>query len=275
MCRRAVIALVLGVVLLVAAASAPAATQTASSGQVTAAFSFKSTTDKFGFRTYRKQRLRIVRAGRTAYDQAVVSPNCGAQCAPGAPIGSGSSSVRVLDLTGDGEPEVVLDLYTGGAHCCVVAQVFAYGSATGSYAKTERDFGDPGYRIKPIGPGGRPQFISADDNFAYAFTSFADSGLPLQIWSFGSGRFTDVTRSHRGLVAKDAALWLRLFKHHLASGEGVLAAWAADEDLLGHRALVKRTLAHELKLGHLKGGLVNGQHYIKALNKLLHRLGYA
>jgi hypothetical protein len=272
--RRSALILIVSAALLVAGASALAATQTASSGQVTARYSLQSTTDKFGLKHYSHERLQILRGQTVAFDQPVASPHCGSQCNPGAPIASHASSVRALDLTADGEPEVLLDLFTGGAHCCILAQVFAYDAAKATYRKTERDFGDPGYQLKRIGPGGRPQFVSADDNFAYAFTSFAESGLPLQILSFGSGRFTDVTRTHRALVAKDAALWLRLFKHNITHGEGVLAAWAADEELLGHAKLVKRTLAGQLKLGHLRGGTVNGKTFIADLNQLLHRLGY-
>ena len=38
-----------------------------------------------------------------------------------------------------------------------------------------------------------------------------------------------------------AAMWMRLFNHHLSNGVGLIAAWAADEDLLGRSALVNTT----------------------------------
>jgi hypothetical protein len=53
-------------------------------------------------------------------------PACGGECAPGA-TGARASSVQVIDLDDTGQPNVVVDLYTGGAHCGSVAQVFTGG----------------------------------------------------------------------------------------------------------------------------------------------------
>ncbi len=84
--------------------------------------------------------------------------------------------------------------------------------------------------------------LSADAGFKYAFTDGADSGEPIQIWRFVPQRFVDVTRAYPGLIRTDAARWLRLFRHDLANGVGLIAAWAGDEELLGHDSLVQATL---------------------------------
>jgi len=275
---RRVSALALGVALLVLAAPAVALarTQTATSGAVTATFTF-TTTSHF---TYPTKSLTISRAGQVVYDQPVSSSFCGpagqaqAYCAPGAPE-AGQSSVHVLDLEPGGEPEVVLDLFTGGAHCCSVEQVFSFDPGTGIYAMSQHDFGDPGERIADLGHNGRLEFLTADDTFAYAFTAYAVSGLPIEILTFANGQFTNVTRQYPKLIAKDAAAYFKLFEQHVGDGVGVLAAWAADEDNLGHEALVSATLAKEQKAGDLRnpGGLA-GKRFIRALNKLLKRDGY-
>ncbi len=258
--------------VLAAPAAASAKTQTAHAGGVSASFSYTGR-----FPGYSRERLQIRRAGRVAYDAPVASSYCNPKfpCDPGA--GSGSApSVHVLDLESDRRPDVVLDLFTGGAHCCTVEQVFRLDRATGTYVKAERNFGDPGARIRDLRRDGRLEFVSADDSFAYAFTDFADSGFPVQILTFRGGRFVDVTRQYPALIRADAGRWLRLFKHHLDDGVGLIAAYAADEDLLGRYGLVRNTLARELRKGDLRslGGGPGGSRFVHALQKFLRQHGY-
>jgi hypothetical protein len=261
----------------VALATTLATTQTGSSGTVTAAFTFTVTKQN----TYPTKTLTISRSGQVVYDQPVSSRFCGpntalaqSYCAPGAPE-RGFSSVHVVDLESGGQPDVVLDLYTGGAHCCTVEQIFSFDSLTGTYVKTEHDFGDPGDEIKDLGHNGQLEFLTADDSFAYAFTDFADSGMPIEILAFANGQFTSVTRQYPKLIARNAASLFKAFKHNISDGVGLIAAWAADEYNLGHGALVKSTLAKELKAGHLRSLIEpGGRKFIRALNKLLRRDGY-
>ena len=146
--------------------------------------------------------------------------------------------MQVLDLEDNGQPDVVLDLYSGGAHCCSIEQVFSFDPGTMTYGMTQHDFGDPGEQIVDLGHNGRFEFLTADDSFAYEFTDFAASGLPIQILTFSGGRFLNVTRSYPGLIAKDAARWMKasssMAKQHYSDSVGLAAAWAADQELLGH-----------------------------------------
>ncbi len=260
------------VAVLAACASAFARTQTAQSGTVSARYSFSGR-----FPTYRDERLSITRAGVVAYDEPVTSSFCGTGCAPGAPE-AGASSLQIADLNADGELEVLLSLYSGGAHCCSIMQVFAFDPSTGGYVSSEHDFGDSGARLEDLGPLPGLKFVTSDDRFAYAFTDFAHSGLPLQILAFEGGRFVAVTRQYPALIARDAARWWRAFRHSHADGVGLIAAWAADQYLLGHRALVHRTLARQARLGHLHSGvgpvLPSGRKFVRALYRFLRRHGY-
>ena len=180
------------------------------------------------------------------YDQPVVSKFCGKLCWPGPAVGR-RPSVQVVDLEHTGEPDVVLDLYSGGAHCCTVVTVFSFDARhDDATSETERTFGDPDARIVDLAHDGRFEFLTADDSFAYRFTDYAASGLPIEILTFAGGHFTDVTRSYPKLIAKDAAFWLKAFKRmagdHYSDSVGVIAAWAADQYLLGHVKLVNRFL---------------------------------
>lgn len=262
--------------MLVLCATALAAThrvsQTARADGVEATFTFTVRTSGNAPPAYARERLAIVRNGRT-YTQALLDANC-PDCAPAEPE-RGGHSVRVLDIDGSGEPVAIVTLYTGGAHCCTVAEVFSYDPGTGGYVEADHNFADPAYRLERLTPGGDYRFVSADGRFEYAFTDYAASGAPLQIWAFQNGAFTDVTRSYPALVIRDAARWLKAFNRARRDAGGFLAAWAADEELLGHDALVQAKLRSALKAGHLRGNLVaNGRRYIRLLNRFLRRTGY-
>ncbi len=239
--RRAVSILAVAGVCLTAAPAAIATTQTASAGDVTATFTFQGKVPNF-----HGLQLTIARGGTVDYDRPVFSKFCEKLCWPGPAVGR-RPSVQVVDLEHTGDPDVVLDLFSGGAHCCTVVQIFSFQAAASSYLETERVFGDPDARVVDLRHDGRFEFLTADDSFAYRFTDFAASGLPIEILTFAGGHFTDVTRSYPALVAKDAAFWLKAFKamarEHYPDSVGVIAAWAADEDLLGHSKLVGRYLA--------------------------------
>jgi hypothetical protein len=271
--RRATVIIAVAAICLIAAPTALATTQTAHGGAVTATFTFKGKVPNF-----HGLHLTISRAETVVYDQPVVAKFCGKLCWPGPVVGR-RSAVQVVDLEGTGEPDVVLDLYSGGAHCCTVVQIFSFDPAANTYVKTEREFGDPDARVVDLRHDGRFEFLTADDSFAYRFTDFAASGLPIEIFTFSAGHFTDVTRSYPKLIAKDAAFWLKAFKsqakQHYPDSVGLIAAWAADEDLLGHAKLVSRYLHQQAAAGHLNAPFeAGGTKFIANLQKFLRRRGY-
>jgi hypothetical protein len=274
--RGLLIVVALALTAALAPAAALATTQTASQGAVTATFRYAG-----HYPNYSGLHLTIAQSGSVLYDQPVHSATCGKFCAPGA-TGTKASSVQLIDLDHIGQPNVILSLYTGGAHCCSVDQIFTFDPGTMTYGETEHDFGDPGARIEDLNHDGRSEFVTADDRFAYAFTDFAASGLPLQILTFTGSRFQDVTDSYPALIRKDAATWLKTFRQ-LNHGQdidsvGVIAAWAADEYRLGKVAAANRFLHQQAKAGHLKSPLgasvPQGQAFVTKLMKFLRRHGY-
>jgi hypothetical protein len=258
------------VVLLAAlAVAAPAAaeTETASLGAVGATFTYT----KSGDLEYDGMTLQITRAGAVAFDGVAQAKGCTPPyCAPAGAVGQGS--LRVVDLDGDGEPEVIVDLYTGGAHCCVIAEVFRW---TGNaYVSVTRDFADFGYTLD----GGI--FVTGDARFAYAFASFADSAMPVRLLAFRGGAWSDVTRAHPDTLTADAARWMKEYKKRRRGSRalGMLAAWVADEYRLGgaRRAAADRFLAAERRAGRLRAdqGWPHGNAYISALKRRLRAWGY-
>jgi hypothetical protein len=241
---------VLAAAALAFPAAAAADTQQASLGAVTATISW-TPADANG--PPRDLRSSISRAGQTLVDEAV---NAGGP----APWTGGRQAVTVTDLDGDGEPEVIVDAYTGGAHCCTVSRIYRF--ASGVYAALDHDWANQVYRLSDLNGDGRPEFISADDAFSYAFGSYAESRWPLLILAYRSGHLRDVTRRFPGRVRRDMAGHRLLFLNK--GSRPALAAYAADLHRLRRHREARRVVR--------KAGV--GKRFRRNLNKLLRRGGY-
>jgi hypothetical protein len=259
-----------------AAASAAQHELAVSEGTVAAKLTYQQEANSIGPREFAGLTLQISRAGQVFYDRPVSSQACLSACQLET---FRTAPLAVKDLEENAQPDVILHLNTGGAHCCTVVQVLAFDPGTGTYGLVERDFGDPGARLTDVAGDGSLEFESADDRFAYLFTSYVYSGLPLQIWRFHEGRFVDATRSFPQALTADAA---RQFKYFLATrkrghGLGLLAAWAADEELLGRGALVTSTLRREQRAHRLRSAEAPSQGggvYVRKLERFLAKSGY-
>jgi len=239
--RRAVLILILGA-LLAAPAGAAAKSVTASAGGVRATLSYKGGP---GITTHDEQ-LTIKQSGQPTYTEPVPSKGCFQVCGP-----ADNHPVQVTDLYGDDGEDVVLTLFTGGADCCTVDDVYVPSAAMQSYVLDQHNFGEAGAVLKDIGPQGRPEFVSADPDFYCQFTDCAASGLPLQIFEFAGERFVNVTKQYPKLIAADAANWLKLYDKQPKQGQGLIAAWAADEDNLGLAATERTVLQLQIADHHL------------------------
>ena len=184
-------------------------------------------TDETGSFCSETPMLKISRAGRTSFEQ-VLQPEgfCRMQ----------REGFRVQDLDGDGEPEVMLDFFSGGAHCCLSSQIFGYDRATSQYQITEHYWGDGDTRkLEDLNQDGIFEFLSYDTRFAYTFASFAGSGFPIQIWQYRQGKMIDVTRQFPTLVYNDATRYWQLYSQARAEDrevKGLLAAYLANKYLL-------------------------------------------
>lgn len=202
--------------------SAIAETKTAQSGNVRAEFSSQEKEYCLS-----NLRLKIIRQGKTVWERSPSSKQEGCRLA----------DLQVRDIDGNKEPEVILDLYTGGAHCCTFSLVYRYDPTQKQYKQVEHFWGNGGYQFKDLDRDNVPEFYSQDDRFAYAFASYAGSSYPLQIWQYREGRMTDVTRRYPQLVYSDAyQLWQRYTEsrnQHQEVARAALAAYLADKYLLG------------------------------------------
>jgi hypothetical protein len=138
-----------------------------------------------------------------------------------------------------------------------------------------------GYRLIDLNHDGIPELSSHDDRFAYAFTDFADCWFPPQVWRYHAGKLVNITRKFPGLARRDAADALRTYRRtgKRRDERGLLAAYVADQYLLGHGsrgwALVRSAERHGLLKGIGHGDpWPHGKRYLTALRRFLHRNGY-
>lgn len=181
---------------------------------------------------------------------------------------SGSSMLKVADLDGDGEPEVLVDSFSGGAHCCLTARLLTW-DGTG-YAPKDVAYGDVGYRLEDLDGDGRPELVGQDPVFSGAFTAFAASAFPPLVLRVDHGRFADVTKRYPALIRKDAAALLKSLRKARKGDDvrGVLAAYVADQYLLGKASVASRELARQRRAHRITAA------FKPYLLKKLHAWGY-
>jgi len=246
-------------------------------GQVSADLSFRETTNR-----YSDLRITVLRDGRRAFTSSVARLSCKSCLVAGIDTIPKAQPVTIRDLDGDGEPEVLVDLYTGGAHCCFYTLILRFDGR--SYRSTVALWGDPGHDLRDLDHDGRPEFVTADDRFAYQFTSYAASFLPVQVRSYDHGTMTDVTSRFPALVRADAAyLWSQYQsdrKNRQNDMRGALAAWLADEYRLGLAGEGWKQIEAAYRRGELSSPRVDalwpaGRKYVTALRAFLVKSGYA
>jgi hypothetical protein len=254
------------IALLVVPATASAATDTARSGDVRARLTYNCGSGAF---TCTQMRFRVDRGGgnNVVLDQTI-SLSGNRPFGPGNPDGN---SVRFANLDSDAEPEIIVDLFTGGAHCCLISFIYDYNGA--SYNRIGRDWRDPGYVLTNI-DGGRPEFRSGDPRFVGLYTSYVESRLPIQIWNYRGGRLKTVTRKFRNTVRRDRDAALRFYRTvRRAKGDvrGALAAYQADNYLLSRRTAAR---GWRVLKGLRSRGIVSTR-YLRSLQRKLRQFGYA
>ncbi len=273
--RTAAFAVTIWLGMMALAVPAPAAlehTETAELAPISATFRYQVETDEYGGEKTSGLNIEISRAGSVVYRAPISSPPaCFDECVPAFT----KPDVHTLLLEPGQEPSVVLDLFTGGAHCCFREQVFSGPGPNGTTIR-ERGFGDVRPRLEALGSGGENLFVAADDRFAYAFTDYADSGLPIQVLAFSAGGFQDVTRAFPSLIIADAARQWHYFRRDRGNNVGFFGAWAADEALLRRARVLKRVLGEQLRAGRLRSanGAESGSRFAHDLRTDLRRWGY-
>lgn len=252
-----------------AAARIAAGSKTVSVGDVSATLSWSASE----YAVAEKPRLKVVRAGTQLLDTDLTKA-----CTFCVGLADPQRAIAIRDLEGNGEPVVVVDLFSGGAHCCWASVLVRLTDTDPGYAMLAHTWGNGGYALKQLDGDGVADFRADDDRFAYRFAPYVASYRPPRIFNLRGSRLVDVTRRFPALVRKDLREIDKLLPDARKLGEtrGLVAARVADMELLGLGGGVDTYLRRALARGDLDGisGYPKGRRFIAALKKFLRNTGY-
>ena len=93
------------------------------------------------------------------------------------------------DINGDGYPDVIIETYTGGAHCCFGTQVYSLGETP--ILILEKPESNVSGQFQDLDGDDIYEFVTADDVFAYQYCPYISSPMVKVILAYDSkeGRF--------------------------------------------------------------------------------------
>ena len=100
------------------------------------------------------------------------------------------------------EKVILIDLYSGGAHCCALMLV---GKITNNEFKVLDSvwWGNAGYDVQDIDNDGTLEIEGGKDMFAYAFTNYSETRFPPVIYRFEHNRLVDATSRYPYILKED------------------------------------------------------------------------
>jgi hypothetical protein len=143
--------------------------------------------------------------------------------------------ISLADLDNDREPEVIVKTFSGGAHCCTNHLIYAWQNQ--NFVTTETGYLDSsGGEFVDLNGDRKLEFVTYDNAFLYAFSSYAGSYPPTLIYSFDRGKLTNVTRQYQRELRERVT---KMYETVLAAKQqnyeinGILAGYVAQKILLG------------------------------------------
>ncbi len=223
------------------------------SGGVTAVLAYERKKMSGALKVYGKLRLTVRAPGR----KTLISVKLAGEASEGWLV---RPSVSLVDVTGDGILDAIVQTYTGGAHCCTVSAV-AQSTPAGWAKPITRNWADYGYEIKNLDDAAPAEFKAWDMRFTGAYGPYAASRTPIQIFRLVGGVFTDVTRDFPDWIQQDANDKAKDWQDASSfeadvrglAGRTAAAAWVADLLLLGKTAEAKAVVEASAARGDFAG----------------------
>jgi hypothetical protein len=143
--------------------------------------------------------------------------------------------VWLQDLDSNKTAEVIISTYSGGAHCCTNFTIYTW--LDNRFVSTETGYLNAGGgTFEDLNGDGKWEFVTSDNSFLYAFSSYAGSYQPSLIYTFDRGKLKNVTRQYRSYLKSQAWQMYQSFLDNQESDyevNGILAGYVAQKILLG------------------------------------------
>jgi len=127
------------------------------------------------------------------------------------------TSIQEIDLDKNGSNEIIIETFSGGAHCCSSLLIAKVKGNSFRYMDSLY-LGNCGYNIDDLNKDGEKEIISCNDMFAYVFTNFSMSRFPITIYSFSDGKLKIANEDFKAVVIKDINDLKEELKEYLKKG---------------------------------------------------------
>jgi hypothetical protein len=147
------------------------------------------------------------------------------------------AAIELMDLDNDGTAEVVVQTFTGGAHCCQLYTTYSWQGE--QFVPVYFGYLDGGGgEFKDLDNDGRMEFVTLDNAFFYAFSSYAASYPPQVVLTYGDGQYRDATAQFQDYLAETSEDMRQAIEdseyRRAGAVNGVLAGYVAQEIRRGH-----------------------------------------
>ncbi|MCU0445575.1 MAG: hypothetical protein MUE85_11730 [Microscillaceae bacterium] len=97
----------------------------------------------------------------------------------------------IFDLNNDGVEELIIEEYSGGAHCCTQWHILSLGDEFKIMAKLNAQDGD--FKLQDVNNDRIFEIITADFGFAYWNASFSECSPPSVVLAYQNGQYQPAT----------------------------------------------------------------------------------
>ena len=182
--------------------------------------------------------------------------------------------MRLRDLDADREPEVIVDLFTGGAHCCAVSTIYTFEEGTGKYARAAPATGGRGLPHQDWGATARGA-AQPRRTLRLRFSSLRGVVPAVQVLpprrGAPEGRDAELPAlAARGRHARRYGSTSSACASRDVNVRGILAAYAADRYRLGRAQAPPADAAPRGGRARRRGR----RPYVKRVDRFLKRIGY-
>lgn len=123
------------------------------------------------------------------------------------------------DVTGEGNPDLVIQTFSGGAHCCFSTVIYDLGATLRKVLETRPS--NCGGTLEDLDGDGSMEVVICDDLFAYTYCPFASSPMPRVILKYRAGAgYVPASPDFAALYAEDITMHREWAQQAVPGGYG-------------------------------------------------------